>query len=60
MYLTSLVDADTKHVPLLGERRTFLIRLFMSANDPKRTCLHKIWLCCKRASALSASRRYLC
>jgi hypothetical protein len=23
--------------PLLGERRTFLIRLFMSANDPKRT-----------------------
>jgi hypothetical protein len=25
--------------PLLGERRTFLIRLFMSANDPERTSL---------------------
>ena len=31
------VDADAQQCPLLGVKRTSLIRSLMSANDPKRT-----------------------
>ena len=39
---------DPAACPLLGVKRTSLIRALMSANDPKRTSTH--WICVKSVS----------